>query len=147
MGQIFLFGCAPNWFGQEQNILDFLQDKIDTLRFGKKRFDEKTRQFRFKNTDEDKQEAIAGLKKVRKLFEQNYFLIICDEIINCLNLDLIDELVLRDFIDACPTSTHLILTGRNVPEWLKEKADLVSEVKEIKHYFRKGTDAIKGLDY
>ena len=47
----------------------------------------------------------------------------------------------------CPKEIHLILTGRNAPDWLIEKADLVSEINEVKHYFKKGESAIKGLDY
>ena len=131
----------------EQNILDFLQEKIHVLRFGLTRFDEKKKTFRFENTEADKKEAERGVNEVIKLFKQDYFLIVCDEIINCLNLKLLEKSSLEKLLDQCPPETHLILTGRNCPDWLKERADLVSEVKEVKHYFKKGQDAIKGLDY
>ncbi len=131
----------------EQATLEFLSDKIDTHRFGLIRFDEDKRTFRFENTQEDKDEAKRGLDVVSKDFKKDYFLIVCDEIINCLNLGLITKEDLQDFLSKCPPETNLILTGRNVPEWLKEMADLVSEVNEVKHYFKVGKDAIKGLDY
>ena len=131
----------------EQTILDFLQEKILTRRYGLQRFNEVDRTFRFENTPEDQQEAARGIDEVIKLFEDDYFLVICDELINCLNLDLINKDQLLNLLDACPPQTHLILTGRNVPDWLSERADLVSEVGEIKHYFKQGTDAIKGLDF
>lgn len=143
---IAFFDKGGSHYG-EQNILDFLQEKIDTFRFGLKRFDEKTRQFRFENTQGDKDEALRGLNEVKKLFSKEYFLIVCDEIINCINLDLIQRKDVENLVDACPSETHLILTGRNAPDWLKDKADLVSQVDEIKHYFKQGNDAIKGLDY
>ena len=131
----------------EQNILELLQDKIHILRFGLKRFDEEAKTFRFENTPDDLKEAERGVNEVIKLFDDDYFLIICDEIINCLNLNLLKKESFEKLLDACPSKTHLILTGRNVPDWLGERADLVSEVKEVKHYFKKGQQAIKGLDY
>jgi len=143
---IVFFDKGGSHYG-EQNIFDFLQDSISVLRFGQQRFDEKGGKFRFKNTDEDKDEAEKGVSAVLKLYKQNYFLIICDELINCLNLGLVDEKSVRDLIEKCPKETHLILTGRNAPKWMIKKADLVSEIKEVKHYFKKGVKAIKGIDY
>ncbi len=84
---------------------------------------------------------------MRQLYKENFFLIIGDELINCLNLGLTDESSLRKIIDECPKKTHMLLTGRNAPEWLIEKADLVSEVREIKHHYRKTKKTIKGIDY
>ena len=103
--------------------------------------------FKFENNEEDRAEAERALKKVQELYKESYFLIICDEIINCMNLGLIDELSVRDLVNECPVNTHLIFTGRNAPDWLIEKADLVSEVNEVKHYFKEGQDAIEGIDY
>lgn len=143
---ITFFDKGGSHYG-EQNILEFLQQKIHILRFGLERFDEVKKTFRFENTPEDKKEAERALEATRELFSQGYFLIICDEIINCMNLGLFDEGVVKAFVTDCPPETHLILTGRNCPDWLREKADLVSDVKDEKHYFKKGQDAIKGLDY
>ena len=131
----------------EQKIFDLLQEKITVHRYGQQRFDEKTQQFRSENTEEDKKEAQRALEKTLELFAEDYFLIIADELINCLNSGLVDEPSVRQLIDKCPKETHLMLTGRGAPGWLIEKADLVSEIKEIKHYFKSGKQAIKGLDY
>lgn len=131
----------------EQVILDLLSEKILSFRFGLKRFDETTRTFRFENTPEDCEEAKKGMQKVLSLFEQNYFLMVCDELINCLNLGLATQEEVMHLIENCPKDSHLILTGRNAPPWLLQKADLVSEIKEVKHYFKNGRDAVKGLDY
>lgn len=143
---IAFFDKGGSHYGEE-NILKLLQERIRILRFGLPRFDEKAKTFRFENTPEDKKEAEKCLEAVRELFPDNYFLIVCDEIINCLNLGLLGEEVVKALVADCPPKTHLILTGRSCPDWLKEQADLVSEVKNEKHYFKKGQDPIKGLDY
>ena len=131
----------------EQNALNKLAGKIDVFRFGLQRFDEKSKTFRFNNLPGDLKQAEAGAAKILELFEQDYFLIIGDELINALNLEMIGEAKVREVVERCPKTTHLLITGRNVPPWLAEKADLISEVQEIKHYFRSGQDAIKGIDY
>ena len=143
---IVFFDKGGDHYG-EQAILDDLKAKIDAFRFGLPRFDEASKTFRFENTDADKDMAVKALVKTRELFSQGYFMIICDEILNCVRLGLLQESIFRDFIAKCPKETHLVLTGRNVPGWLSEEADLVSEVNEVKHYFKKKMDAIKGLDY
>ena len=51
------------------------------------------------------------------------------------------------FIDSKPENVELILTGRNCPAEIIEKADLVTEMREVKHYFSKGTEARKGIEY
>lgn len=141
----------------EQHIFDFLQAKnqikdLDIFRFGAVRFNKKEQTFRLENTPKDKEEVQKGISKLLTLYKEGYFLIIADELISCLNSDLTDEAAVRDIIGQCPKDTHLMLTGRNAPDWLIEKADLVSEVKEVKHYFNPetssvGQQAIKGLDY
>jgi cob(I)alamin adenosyltransferase len=143
---IVFFDKGGSHYG-EQHIFDLLQDSISVLRFGQQRFNEKTGKFRIKNTDEDRKEAKKGVAEVMMLYKQNYFLIICDELINCLNLGLVDKKSIINLIAKCPKETHLLLTGRNAPPWMIKKADLVSEVKEIKHYFKKGVKALKGIDY
>ncbi|MBU0706210.1 cob(I)yrinic acid a,c-diamide adenosyltransferase [Patescibacteria group bacterium] len=143
---IAFFDKGGSHYGEE-NIFQILQEKIHILRFGLKRFDEMKKTFRFENTEEDKKEAERALEAVRKLLPQGYFLIVCDEIINCLNLGMLDGAAVEACINDCPPETHLILTGRNCPDWLRDKADLVSEIADEKHYFVKGKDAIKGLDY
>ena len=146
---IIFFDKGGDHYG-EQKILDILlpiTSHFKTYRFGKKRFDEKNKTFQFENTPEDKTEAQKGIDKIYTLYKEGYFLIVADELINCLNLNLTDELTVQSLIKACPPETHLLLTGRNTPQWLIKKADLVSEINEVKHYFKKGTSAIEGLDY
>jgi cob(I)alamin adenosyltransferase len=143
---VVFFDKGGSHYGEE-NILNLLQERIDTFRFGLKRFDEKTKKFRFDNTEKDISEVKKGIKKIFTLYKERYFLIVCDELITCLSSNLTDKFTVQDLLEKCPEETHLILTGRNAPKWLTDKADLVSEVNEVKHYFKKGIEAVRGLDY
>ncbi len=54
---------------------------------------------------------------------------------------------LRELIAQKPEKLNLVITGRDATDWLIDKADLVTEMKEIKHPFRKGILAQKGIDF
>lgn len=74
-----------------------------------------------------------------------YDLIILDEINHALHRDYIsEEEVLKHFEKEL--STEVVFTGRNAPEWLKNRADLVTEMKMIKHPFQKGIASRKGIE-
>ena len=131
----------------EHHIFDFFQGKMELFQFGLERFDETKGTFRFSRIDGDYSEAVKAVAKVHELLSKSYFLIVCDEVINAMSLGLIKEADVRSLVEQCPKQTHLLFTGRNAPEWLVKKADLVSEVKDVKHYFQKGIKAVQGLDY
>ncbi len=131
----------------EHSLLQSMSPSLQVHRFGLPRFDEAAKTFRFLNTPQDAQEAERGLQKALELMAEGCFLLVCDELINCLNLGLLAQASVEKLLEARPPETHLLLTGRNAPDWLREKADLVSEVAEVKHYFRQGQEAIKGVDY
>lgn len=50
-------------------------------------------------------------------------------------------------IEAKPKNVEIVLTGRNAPKELIELADLVTELKDVKHPFSKGFQARKGIEY
>jgi cob(I)alamin adenosyltransferase len=74
-------------------------------------------------------------------------MVILDEINNALRLKLIDLPQVMDLIDIKPPLMHLILTGRDAHPGIIERADTVSEVREIKHAFRKDIEPQKGIDF
>lgn len=89
----------------------------------------------------------AGLEEAREAVAREKFgLVILDE----LNVSLFFGLARREsvaaFIDSLPADTELVITGRNAPDWLVERADLVTEMKEIKHYYTKGVAARRGVE-
>ena len=64
-----------------------------------------------------------------------------------LNNKLISEEQLLELIENKPDNIELILTGRNVPKSIINKANLVTEMKEIKHYFNEGVPSREGIEY
>ena len=74
-------------------------------------------------------------------------LLILDEINNALRLKLVDLEQVMELLDKRPRLMHLVLTGRDAPPELIERADTVSEVVEIKHAFRKDIEPQPGIDY
>jgi cob(I)alamin adenosyltransferase len=75
-------------------------------------------------------------------------IIILDEIHNALHLRLIALEKVLDFIrNAAGKTEHIILTGRDAPRELIDMADLVTEMRDIKHPYDKGFKAKRGLEY
>ncbi len=79
-----------------------------------------------------------------------YDLIILDELIYAIDyagvqLVSVDEVM--QLLDARPPSMHLILTGRNAPQAILDRADLVTEMREIKHPWQRKIPAQQGIDY
>jgi cob(I)alamin adenosyltransferase len=94
---------------------------------------------------EHQQAAEAALKQAEKLLGKVDVLVL-DEVNNAVNDKLIDLEQLIDLI-AKRRKTHLVLTGRGASSRVLEGADLVTEMKQIKHPFDQGIKAVKGLDY
>ena len=76
-----------------------------------------------------------------------YDLIILDEIIMAIDFGLLKLEEVKEAIAQKPPELHLILTGRNAPAELIEIADLVTEMREIKHHYNQGVSAQKGIEY
>lgn len=100
----------------------------------------------------DKEQYKKNIKKTWEfskniILSNKYSIVILDEI-NCaisygfLN---IDDVI--GFLKKKPEQIHVILTGRDADKKLAEIADLVTEMKEIKHQFKKGISAQKGIEY
>jgi len=97
---------------------------------------------------EDIKLAQKGLQFVQTIIKQKkYQLIILDEINVAVDYGLVKLADILAIIKDCPKQTELILTGRYAAKELIDEADLVSEIKEIKHPFQKGFISRKGIDY
>jgi len=83
---------------------------------------------------------------LKRMLSGDYGLIILDEILMAISLDIIKLKTVLDFIKKKPDNVELVLTGRNCPKEIIEKADLVTEMKEIKHYYNNGILARKGIE-
>ncbi|MCX5632582.1 MAG: cob(I)yrinic acid a,c-diamide adenosyltransferase [Phycisphaerae bacterium] len=76
-----------------------------------------------------------------------YDLIILDEIIYCLSKKLVSLQCIKNIIKSKKSNVEIILTGRGATKELINLADLVTEMKEVKHPFRKNIKARKGMEY
>ena len=73
-------------------------------------------------------------------------ILILDEIMGAINGGLIEVEDVCKIMDKKPDSLELIMTGRNVPEAIAQRADLITEMKMIKHYADEGVPARKGIE-
>ena len=97
---------------------------------------------------EHRDAAQAGLKLAEQMVLSKAFqVVILDEINNALSLGLVDMDQVLQLIDLKPPSLHLVLTGRDAPQALIDRADTVTEMREIKHAFRRGIGLQRGIDY
>jgi len=96
----------------------------------------------------DRELAQKGLKKINQIIaEKKFDLVILDEINAALELKLFEVKDVLELIEKTSQETELVLTGRNAPTEIIDKADLVSEIKEVKHYFKKGLKARRGIEF
>lgn len=88
--------------------------------------------------------ALAALQTA--LGNGQYDVVIADEANVAFSCRLISEQDLIELIESRPDNTELILTGRNAPDAVIERADLVTEMREVKHYFHEGVMAREGIE-
>lgn len=97
---------------------------------------------------EHKTAAEAALKFAeKKINTGRYDFLILDEINNIVSLGVLSEIRLLSFLKKLPRDLNVILTGRNAGKKIIQYADLVTEMKEIKHPYKKGILARKGIEY
>ncbi|HTA75813.1 MAG TPA: cob(I)yrinic acid a,c-diamide adenosyltransferase [bacterium] len=96
----------------------------------------------------DKAAAQAAWAKAKGLIQSGeLFLLVLDEITYAINFQFIDLADVVETIKNRPTNLSMVLTGRKVPAELVEIADLVTEMKKIKHPFDQGIPAKPGVDF
>jgi len=102
-----------------------------------------------KSTREDHQKIAKEAIRVsnQKIQSGNYDIVILDEINYAINLNLISVNDVLDIIKSKPKNVDLVLTGNYAKNEIIEIADLVTEMKEIKHPFQQGIKAKKGIDF
>jgi len=99
-------------------------------------------------TSEDIETARNGLDEVAKIIESGkYDLIVLDEATIAIYYGLFSVSELIGVLLTKPEGIEVVITGRYAPEELVAFADLVTEMKEVKHYYTKGVQARKGIEY
>lgn len=126
----------------EHKALERFSDLITVEQYGSGRFHTEGTL-----NEEEMRNAKEGLKKIKEaLRSKEYEIVIADEICVAYHFDLLDLEDLIDLIDVKPSNVELVLTGRKAPKKLIEMADLVTEMKEVKHPYQQGIKAREGIE-
>lgn len=97
--------------------------------------------------ERDRELAEAGLREVREvILGGRYDLVILDEANIATYFNLFSVEALLELLQSKPEHMEIVITGRRADPRLIEVADLVTEMKEVKHYFRRGVQARKGIE-
>lgn len=98
--------------------------------------------------DEHKSSCEKSLKMLNTLINKDeYDVLILDEINNAIFYDLVEAGEIIKILNHRPVRQTVILTGRNAPDEIIKIADLVTEMKNIKHPYNIGIQAKRGIDY
>lgn len=102
--------------------------------------------------DHDIKEHQASAKNAlkfsrKKMLQKKYNVIILDEINYAVHLGLVSSLEVLNLVKDKPKDLTLVLTGNYATQEIIEMADLVTEMREVKHPFQVGIRARKGIDF
>ena len=126
----------------ELHIVDRLPN-LEIAAFGRGRFIG-----RGSTTEEDREQARKALEHAREIIGGGeHDIVILDEINVAVDYELIGVEEVADLIKNKPGHVELVLTGRAVHPDIVELADLVTEMREVKHPFNRGIEARKGIEY
>ncbi|AZR74578.1 cob(I)yrinic acid a,c-diamide adenosyltransferase [Anoxybacter fermentans] len=99
-------------------------------------------------TEEDKKTAQMAWELAEQvIMSDEYDLVILDEVINALHYGLVTFEQIKNLVQNKPELVEIVMTGRNAPQEIVEIADLVTEMKMIKHPFEKGIMSRWGIEY
>jgi len=95
-----------------------------------------------------REECSAGLDAITGLFKNpEWDMLVIDEIDIAIRDGFLKEDEVLSLLEKKPEGLELVLTGRGATEGIKEKADLVSEIREVKHPYHSGIESRKGIEY
>jgi len=159
------FGLALRAAGQGNKVLIYQFLKPDSLDIGE-RFALKISGLRLRvesfdvewdlttslEDEKKKAQAKASIKDVLKRLAETaqkrfYDVLILDEIVYCLSKGLAEIEDIRQIIEQRDPAAEIVLTGRGATKELIEMADLVTEMKNVKHPFEKGIVSRRGIDF
>ncbi|MEN6390964.1 MAG: cob(I)yrinic acid a,c-diamide adenosyltransferase [Syntrophomonas sp.] len=97
--------------------------------------------------DLDRHKINLAWQLAKETLNKDYQLLILDEIMNAIKYNLVSLQDVLAFTRGLPEGMELVLTGRDAPRELIERAHLVSEMKKIKHPYDFGLDSRRGIEY
>ncbi len=140
---VYFVQFMKNFSYSELSVLQSLQPNLTLKRYGND-------QFVFKKQPPSKElidEMHHGLQDARQaLISKKYDLVILDEVLVSIYFKLFSIKDIVQLIKERPPTVELVLTGRYCPQEIIDLADLVTEMKEIKHYYQQGVLARRGIE-
>ena len=125
----------------EIKSLKKLSDRITINQYGLGKF------IKGKPSDEDMAAARKGLLETRNaILSGKYDVVVIEEGNVAVSIGLLSVNDMIDLIDMKPDHVEIVITGRNASPEIIEKADLVTEMKDIKHYYNDGVAARTGIE-
>ena len=127
----------------EITALERLSDVVTVRQYGRSCF------IRREPEREDIDAVRAGLAEIRAMFESGgdgCRLFILDEANIATHFGLFSADELLDLMDRKPRDAELVITGRKADPRVLERADLVTEMRDVKHYYAKGVEARAGIE-
>jgi cob(I)alamin adenosyltransferase len=125
----------------ELDALDRYVDRITLKQYGRDCFIEKEPE------EEDIQAARQGLEEVKGILASgDYQMVILDEANIATHYKLFSPDELIEVVRSKPEAVELVITGRNADPKVVALADLVTEMKEVKHYYNRGVQARPGIE-
>jgi len=133
------------WHYGELDGIRLLSDYVELEQLGKG----------FVGIIDDKEDISTHIKAAEKtlakcreeMLSGKWDILIFDEINVALGLNLIKVDDVLEILDQKPEHLHIVMTGRNAPKELIDRADLVTEMREVKHPYQKGILAQQGVDF
>ena len=143
-GKRVFFGqfMKHGYTGERQALASFGGDAIQFVQFGR------GSELRAPDPDADAQAACEGLAYARRAMETgDYDVVVLDEANVADSLGYFPEGALAEVVEARPHGVELVITGRGASAQIIELADLVSDVREVKHYYAAGVPARRGVEF
>jgi len=139
--KVFIGQFVKNMYYNELKPLQKFYPNIMVKQYGKSCF------IYNKPTEEDIQAARKGFEEIERIIKSGeYDVVILDEANIAIYYGLIPLEEFLRLIDEKSGKVELVFTGRKAPDELLEKAQLVTEMKEIKHYYNNGVEAREGIE-
>ena len=138
----FIQFIKGSWRYGEMEAMERFTDTIDFHVMGK------GFTWKSENIEEDKAAAVKAWNYAREMIESGYYhLVVLDEFTYLLNYGMVEMEPVLKFLAERPDSLHVAITGRDAPRELLVAADLVTEMVEVKHPYRSGIMAQKGIEF
>lgn len=133
------FMKRPDQAGEQKVLQELLGDRFYAGGKGFFRNEE--------NRAEHRKAAEEVLAWANKLLPELDMLVL-DESLYALSLGILHEAELRNIIDkADEHKVHIVLSGRGMPDWLRDEADLATEMAEVKHPYAESKKAVRGIEF